>query len=88
MKSTVERPVHYTESYGDFMCCIPRQNCNNRDSWVSVADSSVKVLEFYGLYVPLGNSNFHLEKYRACQFIDPQLSTAAYLSSDNKYYCP
>jgi hypothetical protein len=47
-------------------CCMPRQNCQERKSWVSIADARVPVINYYGLYVPLGNVNFLAESYRAC----------------------
>lgn len=60
-------------------CCMPRQNCNERKSWVSVKDESVGVINYYGLYVPLGNINFLDEKYRACKLMN-------YVGE--KAYCP
>jgi len=47
-------------------CCIPRQNCWDRKSWISVKDTDVAIVNIYGLYTPLGNSNFHSEHYRHC----------------------
>lgn len=47
-------------------CCLPRQNCVERASWVSLKQSTVPVINYYGLKVPLGNSNFLDEVYRAC----------------------
>jgi hypothetical protein len=48
-------------------CCLPRQNCGERKSWKGVADPSVAVMNYYGLYVPLGNVNYLGEQYRACK---------------------
>jgi hypothetical protein len=47
-------------------CCMPRQNCDDRDSWVSIKDPKVAVVNYYGLYVPLGNTNFLSETIRRC----------------------
>lgn len=48
-------------------CCMPRQNCVERKSWLSIKDPAVPVINYYGLYVPLGNVNFLDEMYRACK---------------------
>jgi len=48
-------------------CCLPRQNCMERRSWVHLRDPSVHVINYFGIYIPLGNSNFLDEKYRACR---------------------
>lgn len=53
-------------AWSDMNCCLERQNCGNRKSWLSVKDSRVPVLNIYGLYVPLGNANFFEETYRTC----------------------
>jgi hypothetical protein len=47
-------------------CCLPRQNCNERKTWKHLSDPAVPIVNYYGLYVPLGNVNFLDEKYRAC----------------------
>ena len=47
-------------------CCMPRQNCGERKSWRSIKDDNVPIINYYGLYVPLGNVNFLDEKYRFC----------------------
>lgn len=48
-------------------CCTRRQNCHGkRDDWIHVRNSSVAVVNMFGLLVPLGNNNFHAETYRAC----------------------
>lgn len=47
-------------------CCIRRQNCVDRKDWKGLADPSVAVIDYYGLYVPLGNVNFLDESYRTC----------------------
>lgn len=58
-------------------CCIPRQNCNHRKTWKPLSHDDVGVINFYGLYVPLGNVNFLLESYRTC-------SLSPYIGD----YCP
>eukprot|EP01032_Pedospumella_encystans_P009104 gene9104-10749_t len=47
-------------------CCMPRQNCQERKSWLPVGDTKVPFINYYGLYVPLGNVNFLAESYRYC----------------------
>jgi hypothetical protein len=39
-------------------CCLPRQNCEERKTWRPLNDPSIPVINYYGLYVPLGNVNF------------------------------
>jgi hypothetical protein len=53
-------------------CCMPRQNCNERKSWISIKNHSVPVLNIYGLDVALGNANFHRELYRSCKLYTNQ----------------
>ena len=60
-------------------CCMPRQNCQERKTWVPIANSTVPIINYYGLYVPLGNVNFLAESFRACTMSD-------YLG--DKGYCP
>lgn len=62
----------------DMQCCLPRQHCTDRKGWVKVSNTSVPVVEIFGLQVPLGNSNFHAELYRACTLRD----------STNQHECP
>eukprot|EP01035_Chromulina_nebulosa_P024709 gene24709-32186_t len=50
----------------DFTCCLPRQLCQERNHWIHVKNSSVPILNMFGLQVPLGNTDFHRETYRAC----------------------
>lgn len=51
----------------DMQCCLPRQHCTERKEWVHVSNAShLPLLNIYGIQVPLGNSNFHAETYRAC----------------------
>lgn len=47
-------------------CCMPRQNCKDRKTWISVSDTNVNIINIFGLQVPLGNMNFHEEKLRSC----------------------
>ena len=51
-------------------CCLPRQNCQERKTWLSVFDPNLPVINYYGLYVPLGNVNFLNEEYRGCVMSD------------------
>jgi hypothetical protein len=53
-------------------CCMPRQNCVNRNHWVPLANSSVPIVTVFGLHVPLGNANFLKENYRACRIMAPE----------------
>ncbi len=69
--------VHLKDKiYGwrDQICCMNRQNCQRRITqrrhWVDVSHSSVPVIEIYGLFVPLGNSDFLHYKYHACHFFE------------------
>eukprot|EP01041_Mallomonas_annulata_P006623 gene6623-13418_t len=48
-------------------CCMPRQNCANRKTWVSVRHPSVSIVPVFELDVALGNTNFREETYRACE---------------------
>lgn len=48
-------------------CLLPLQYCEERKAWVHVSNTSVEVLNIYGIQVPLGNSDFHRESYRACE---------------------
>ena len=50
----------------DMNCCLPLQNCDERKTWVSIKNTSVYVINVFGLSVALGNINFHEEKFRAC----------------------
>jgi len=58
-------------------CCLQRQNCVERKTWYNIKDAHVPIINYYGLYVPLGNVNFLDEKYRSCN-IGPYLND----------YCP
>jgi hypothetical protein len=65
-----KRPVSLAGPFDwmDLSCCVPRQKCTDRKDWVHVSNaSSLPVLNIYGIQVPLGNSNFHAETYRACR---------------------
>lgn len=68
-------------------CCLPRkQNCVSRDSWVPVSSPALPVLNYSGIYVPLGNSNFLLESYHACKMVPFDADRAA---ADPEYSpCP
>lgn len=53
--------------YDYISCCMPRQNCKVREGWLPVRSPDVPVINIYGLYTPLGNSNFLDERYHTCQ---------------------
>lgn len=48
-------------------CCLPRQNCQERKTWQPLSHESIPVINYYGLYVPLGNVNFLTESFRGCK---------------------
>ena len=50
----------------DYRCCLPRQHCVERKSWISIKNHSVPIIQLFGLQIALGNINFHEEKFRAC----------------------
>ena len=47
-------------------CCMPRQNCLERDNWIHLLNANLPYINIYGLHVALGNSNFHKLAYRPC----------------------
>ena len=55
-------------SWTNMTCCMPRQNCIERNSWIRAHtnDQRLKFAEILGLQVALGNANFHEESFRAC----------------------
>ncbi len=64
----------------DMHCCLPRQHCTERKNWMHVSNASaLSLLNIYGIQVPLGNSNFHAETYRACALTN---------SSGTNFTCP
>jgi len=82
-------------AWEDIHCCIPRQNCVNRKEWIPLANTSVVVSTVFGLNVPLGNSNFLLESYRACHLLtsdqlypDPAVRDGDSLAERQRRYCP
>ena len=65
-------PAHW----GDWTaasCCMPRQNCVERDSWVQARDSKsgLQFANIYGIQVALGNANFFEERFRTCAKLLP-----------------
>jgi len=48
-------------------CCMERQNCKERKTWKHVSDPEVPIINYHGLFVPLGNINFLAESYRFCR---------------------
>jgi hypothetical protein len=59
------------ESWRTSHCCLPRQHCVERNSWISAKNESAALVNVYGLQVILGNINFHEEKLRACTLYPP-----------------
>jgi hypothetical protein len=51
----------------DIRCLLPLQHCTDRKNWIHVSNESLPVINIYGIDVPLGNSDFHRESYRACR---------------------
>jgi hypothetical protein len=68
-------PLNDTHSWQHMSCCLPRQNCDNRLSWVHIKDPQVEMINYLGLHVPLGNVDFLLERFRSCKMI-PQMLDA------------
>jgi hypothetical protein len=54
------------EDWKRLSCCIPMQHCTDRKAWVHITNPSLSLLNYSGILVPLGNSNFLLEEYRPC----------------------
>ena len=73
-KEIVESPL---SAWMNQSCCMERTNCQNRKGWKELKDPAVAVINYYGLYVPLGNVNFLMETYRTCT-ISPHIGD----------YCP
>ena len=48
-------------------CCMERQNCAERKTWKHISDPEVPIINYHGLFVPLGNINFLAESYRYCK---------------------
>ena len=60
----------YENAWMNQSCCLERQNCVERKSWRNIKDPLVPIINYYGLYVPLGNVNFLREDYRYCKLGD------------------
>lgn len=60
----------YENGWMNQSCCLERQNCAERKSWRNIKDPLVPIINYYGLYVPLGNVNFLREDYRYCRLGD------------------
>lgn len=58
--------VDTLNDWRNMRCCMPRQNCLDRNTWVSIASPSVPLVNYSGLIVPLGNADFLMERYRSC----------------------
>lgn len=61
-------------------CCMPRQNCLERDHWIPLLDSNLPYMNIFGLHIALGNSNFHKLAYRPCSIMEKSIV--------DKNYCP
>jgi hypothetical protein len=53
----------------EYKCCLPRQNCNNRESWVPIGHNGLSFIEIEGLMCALGNNNFRQGLFRACKLL-------------------
>eukprot|EP01038_Epipyxis_sp_PR26KG_P014240 gene14240-19108_t len=65
-----KRVLEYNDNpfdWFDFHCCMPRQECTERNNWIHVKNNSVSIINIFGFHVPLGNTNFHTETFRACK---------------------
>ncbi len=62
---------HHAMEWTEMRCCLPRQTCTERTSWISVRNASVPLVRVFGLQLALGNINFHEEKLRACHLHIP-----------------
>ena len=49
-------------------CCLPRQQCVERKSWVKIGDPKIPFVVLDGMLVALGNANFRDETFRVCSF--------------------
>ncbi len=47
-------------------CCLPRQNCVDREDWVKIGDKQLPLMTYDGMLVALGNANFRDETFRPC----------------------
>jgi hypothetical protein len=66
----------------DMSCCMPRQNCGDRNSWKHASDPKLSLLNYSGIMIPLGNSNFLLETYHHCKPMPNRLR------QDRREWCP
>ena len=65
-----KQDIYLKDSHFGWMrhsCCMPRQNCLERDEWVPLLHPSLPYMNIFGLHVALGNSNFHKLSYRPCK---------------------
>jgi hypothetical protein len=53
----------------DMKCLLPYQHCTDRKQWIHVSNDSLPILNIYGIQIPLGNSDFHKESFRACHLV-------------------
>ena len=66
-----------SSAWQNMSCCLPRQNCVSRKRWVHLKNSKVPILNYLGIEIPLGNSNYLDEIYRPCT-----------LSPEHVHTCP
>jgi hypothetical protein len=60
-------PRETINDWRDLSCCMPRQNCLDRKGWVGLGErEQVPLMNYSGMIIPLGNSNFLDEIYRTC----------------------
>jgi len=49
----------------DMSCCIQRQLCQERNNWIHVKNSSVAIVNVFGLQVPLGNTGILVSIFKS-----------------------
>lgn len=68
LRRSKDEPRGTLNDWRTLSCCMPRQNCIERETWIPInKPDGVPLLNYSGLMVPLGNSNFLMESYRSCQ---------------------
>lgn len=59
-------------------CCMPRQNCLERENWVPLLSDKLPYMNIFGLHIALGNSNFHKLTYRPCVMLEKSVVDSNY----------
>ena len=55
------------DDINNYRCCMSRQNCSDRSDWPFLNAPTVRFANMYGFHVALGHTNFHTERFRACE---------------------